>query len=159
MAISACNREAEAPQTGQAPATASGEQTLGERYVDLLPQWVPIANTPGGGSIAYDLKGVRAMMAQGRNEILLQVRHASPAEWRLPGEGGTRIITYNVEQVRMRFDCAKETYVILDRRVLDADGAVIETVAATEQELGAPLLVRENGLAQVARDPACAPRT
>lgn len=149
---------APASPAGQPASVSPNDQSLGERYVDLLPQWVPIANTPGGGSIAYDLKGVKAAQAQGAAEILLQIRHASPQQWRLAAEGGERVITYNVEQARLRYDCTKETYVILERRVLDEDGSVSEAIAATAEELAAPKLVAENGLAVVARDPACAPR-
>jgi hypothetical protein len=123
--------------------------------VNLLPQWIPIANTAGGGSVSYDLKGAKRALGEGRNEVTLQVRHATPEQWRLAEEGGERLISYQLEQVVMRFDCAKETFQVLERRVLEADGAVIERLVTPD----APAqLVAENGLALVARDPACAAR-
>lgn len=157
-ALAACGR-ADGPEApAQAPVVPASEQTLSERYVDLLPQWIPIANTADGGSIAYDLKGLQAAMAQGRNEVLVQVRHGAPTEWRLAEGSVERVISFQLEQVRMRFDCEKETFLVLERRVLNPDGTVMETIKTPEAELSKPQKISGNGLASVTRDPACVVR-
>jgi len=155
-AIAACDPRP-APGKPAAPAAATTDpnsETLGRRYIDLLPQWVPIANTPDGGKIAYDLKGLKTPV-NGIVEIDLQVTHGAAQQTTIEEATVVRKVSYRQELVRLRYRCPDSQFAIVGREIRDdADKPVLKE--DTPAAAFAP--VSGNGLAKVAYNPACAKR-
>lgn len=153
---------AQAPAAAPAPAPPAADaatkdpnaETLGERYIDLLPQWVPIANTADGGKVAYDLKGLKKPTA-GVVDILLQVSHGKALETTIDEPTVVRKVSYRQELVQLRYRCATQEFAIIGREIQDDAG---KTVLREETPTAAFASISGNGLAKVAFNPACAER-
>ena len=153
--VAACSPPAaKAPAPSAPAATNPGAETLGERYIDLLPQWVPIANTKDGGSIAYDLKGLKQPV-DGVVELLVQVTHGQPQEASIEEATVIRKVSYRQELVRLRYNCPAKQFAIIGREVQDAAGKAVLKEATPEAAFKP---ISGNGLATVAFNPACAER-
>jgi len=159
--LSGCGQQS-APASGTPAATtpaaaAPGDpnaETLGERYIDLLPQWVPIANTFDGGSLSYDLKALKKPV-DGVTEITLQVLHGAPQQATVDEGVATITITYQREIVRLRYRCPARQFAIVYREVPDGAGGA----ATRETTPDAPFQpIDGNGVATIAYNPACAER-
>ena len=153
--VAACSPPAaKAPPSNAPAATNPGAETLGKRYIDLLPQWVPIASTKDGGSIAYDLKGLKQPV-DGIVEVLVQVTHGQPQEASIEEATVIRKVSYRQELVRLRYNCPARQFAIVGREVQDAAGKPVLKEATPEAALKP---ISGSGLATVAFNPACAER-
>lgn len=162
-ALAACSQPAAPPAAKETPAAAQpaapgtkdpNQESLGERYIDLLPQWVPIANTTDGGGISYDLKGLKKP-ADGVVDILLQVTHGKPQQATIDEPTVVRKVSYSRELVRLRYRCATREFAIIGREIQDEDG---KTVLREDNPTAALAPIGSNGMATVAFNPACAER-
>lgn len=160
VALAACSQPAPGG-AAKAPTAASdaaaknpNQESLGERYIDLLPQWVPIANTADGGSVAYDLKGLKKPVG-GIVDLQLQVTHGTDQEASVDEKDVIRKITYRQEFVRLRFRCPTREFAIVGREVRDPAG---KPLLREDSPTAAFAPIRANGMATVAFNPACAER-
>lgn len=160
-ALAACSQPATNPANKDAPAAAApaaptdpNQETLGERYIDLLPQWVPIANTADGGRISYDLKGLKTPSA-GVVDILLQVTHGAPQQATIDEPTVVRKVSYSQELARLRYRCATREFAIIGREIQDESG---KTVLKEDTPTASFAPIDGNGMATVAFNPACAER-
>lgn len=159
--LSACSPPAPTAKSEKAPTTAPAvtpgdpnQETLGKRYIDLLPQWVPIANTSDGGKVAYDLKNLLKPQA-GVAEITLQITHGAPQEWTIDEATQTRKVSYTQEIAHFRYRCPSREFAVVSREIRDERDQVVAKVATPDAAFAK---VDGNGVATVAFNPACAER-
>lgn len=155
-ALVACGQPQQQASAPAAPAQTAdpNTETLGERYIDLLPQWVPIANTSDGGSISYDLKALKKPV-DGVTDITLQVVHGTPQQTTIDEGPATSTITYAREIVRLRYRCPVRQFAVVYREVPDGEGSA----AIREATPDAPFQAVDGvAYATVAYNPACAER-
>lgn len=166
-ALAACGQPAPAAKDAPAaapvptPAIAAAgaqkdpnQESLGERYIELLPQWVPIANTSDGGNISYDLKGLKKP-AEGVVDILLRITHGTPQKTTIDEPTVVRKVAYSQELVRLRYRCATQEFAIIGREIQDENA---KPVLREDTPTAAFAPIKGNGMATVAYNPACAER-
>ena len=102
------------------------------------PDWITFAHQrdcplgpPTGercpyGQIAYNQRTI-TRTADGRlANMWLQTHHGTPQLWAVPLEdGGRRTIRYERMRVHYRFNCADETFAIIERQILGANEVVV----------------------------------
>jgi hypothetical protein len=157
LALAACGQPApNEPASAPTAATSKNPNTemLGERYIDLLPQWVPIANTADGGSLAYDLKALKKPV-EGLVDLQLQITHGAPQETTIEEKDVVRKISYQQELVRLRYRCPTREFAIVAREIRDEANKPILREDTPTAPFGP---ISGNGMATVAYNPACAER-
>jgi hypothetical protein len=135
-ALAACSPPA-APET-EAPAFPE----IGEAQVQLnvnedLPQWLLIARQANGGAIYWDRNSI-VRNAEGQAFIWARVEFAENQVREAVDGLTTQIVTYRITEVRYRFSCADQSFVITEQRYVDGDGSVAGAVTYAEGENGPP---------------------
>ncbi|MGD9980807.1 MAG: lipoprotein [Hyphomonadaceae bacterium] len=121
--LAACGQPA-APAGEQAPA----QQSAGEGPVVLattrnMPDWLLVLRTNDGGTIHFNQRTITR--ENGFADIWLQVRHGRQQLWEADTETTERVIRYEVERVHYRFNCAEETFVVVERQIMGANEQVV----------------------------------
>lgn len=130
------------PPTAEAPAfPESGETQVQLNVNEDLPQWLLIARQTNGGAIYWDRNSivrnaesqafVWARVEFDQNQVREAVSESASATT-------TQIVTYRITEVRYRFACAEQTFVITEQRYVDGDGTVAGAVSYAEGETGPP---------------------
>jgi len=118
--LAACGQPA-APQ-GQAPATQSeGSVLLGS--TQNMPDWLLVLRTTEGGTVHFNQRTITRQ--NGLADIWLQVRYGHPQAWDASDESTERTIRFDVERMHYRFNCAEETFVIVERQIMGANEEVV----------------------------------
>jgi hypothetical protein len=124
--LAACGQPA-AP-AGETPATAAsqGSGNGGGESVLLstpqgLPDWLLVLRTNDGGTIHFNQSTITR--ENGFADIWLQVRYGRPQAWDASDATTERTIRYDVERMHYRYNCAEETFVIVERQILGANDA------------------------------------
>lgn len=118
--LAACGQPA-APQ-GQAPATQSeGSVLLGS--TQNMPDWLLVLRTTEGGTVHFNQRTITRQ--NGLADIWLQVRYGHPQAWDASDETTERTIRFDVERMHYRFNCAEETFVIVERQIMGANEEVV----------------------------------
>ena len=121
--LAACGQ----PNTASDPAPqASGGQGGGSVLLSTpqgLPDWLLVLRTNDGGTIHFNQAAITR--ENGFADIWLQVRYGRSQAWDASDETTERTIRYDVERVHYRFNCAEETYTIVERQIMGADDEVI----------------------------------
>ena len=118
--LAACGQPA-APQ-GQAPATQTeGSVLLGS--TQNMPDWLLVLRTTEGGTVHFNQRTITRQ--NGLADIWLQVRYGHPQAWDASDESTERTIRFDVERMHYRFNCAEETFVIVERQIMGANEEVV----------------------------------
>jgi hypothetical protein len=118
--LAACGQSA-APQ-GQAPAPQSeGSVLLGS--TQNMPDWLLVLRTTEGGTVHFNQRTITRQ--NGLADIWLQVRYGHPQAWDASDETTERTIRFDVERMHYRFNCAEETFVIVERQIMGANDEVV----------------------------------
>lgn len=139
-ALVACSPPAP-PQT-EAPAfPESGEAQVQLNVNEDLPQWLLIARQANGGTIYWDRNSI-VRNAEGQAFVWARVEFAENQVREAVSETAsattTQIVTYRITEVRYRFSCAEQNFVITEQRYVDGDGSVAGAVTYAEGENGPP---------------------
>jgi hypothetical protein len=118
--LAACGQSA-APR-GQAPAPQSeGSVLLGS--TQNMPDWLLVLRTTEGGTVHFNQRTITRQ--NGLADIWLQVRYGHPQAWDASDETTERTIRFDVERMHYRFNCAEETFVIVERQIMGANDEVV----------------------------------
>lgn len=115
--LAACGQPA-APQ-GQAPT--DGPVILATTRD--MPDWLLVLRTTEGGTVHFNQRTITR--ENGLADIWLQVRYGHPQAWDASDEGTERTIRYEVERMHYRFNCAEETFVIVERQIMGSNDQVL----------------------------------
>ncbi len=121
--LAACGQPA-APG-GQTPASG-GNGEGGSVLLSTpegLPDWLFVLRTSEGGTIHFNRRTITR--ENGFADIWLQVRYGHTQRWDASDETTERIIRFDVERMHYRFNCAEETFVIVERQIMGANEEVV----------------------------------
>lgn len=124
--LAACGQP-DAPAGGQAPA-ANQEGTQETDSVVLgstrnMPDWLLVLRTTEGGTVHFNQRTITR--ADGLADIWLQIRYGHTQVWDASDDAVNRLIRYDVERMHYRFNCAEETYVIVERQIMGSNEQVV----------------------------------
>jgi hypothetical protein len=121
--LAACG-QATAPAGEQAPdgqAAETDSVVLGSTR--NMPDWLLVLRTTEGGTVHFNQRTITRR--DGLADIWLQVRYGHTQAWDASDETTDRIIHYEVERMHYRFNCAEETFVIVERQIMGANEQVV----------------------------------
>lgn len=122
--LAACGQRAPA---GEAPAPAAQGNGGGESVLlstpQGLPDWLLVLRTNDGGTIHFNQSTITR--ENGFADIWLQVRYGRQQAWDASDDSTERTIRYDVERMHYRYNCAEETFVIVERQILGANEQVV----------------------------------
>ncbi len=118
--LAACG-QAQAPSGEQAPVAQGGPVVIDTTR--NMPDWLLVLRTNDGGTIHFNQRTItrEGTMA----DIWLQVRHGRQQLWENDTETTERVIRYELERIHYRFNCADETFVIVERQIMGANEQVV----------------------------------
>ncbi|MGD9968028.1 MAG: surface-adhesin E family protein [Hyphomonadaceae bacterium] len=119
--LAACGPAA-AP-AGEQPAAQANDGPVVLATTRNMPDWLLVLRTNDGGTIHFNQRTITR--ENGLADIWLQVRHGRQQLWEADTETTERVIRYDVERVHYRFNCAEETFVVVERQIMGANEQVI----------------------------------
>jgi hypothetical protein len=124
--LAACG-QASAP-SGESPATTEAAAENGDGPVILgttrnMPDWLLVLRTTEGGTVHFNQRTITR--ENGFADIWLQVRYGHTQAWDASDESTERTIRFDVERMHYRFNCADETFVIVERQIMGANEEVV----------------------------------
>lgn len=122
FALAACGQPA-APENPAAPAQTSGDGPVVLATTRNMPDWLLVLRTNDGGVVHFNQRTITR--ENGLADIWLQVRHGRQQLWEADTESTERVIRYELERIHYRFNCADETFVIVERQIMGANEQVI----------------------------------
>ena len=124
FALAACGQPA-TPDGGAPPPAAQDAETdsviLGSTR--NMPDWLLVLRTTDGGTIHFNQRTITR--ENGMADIWLQVRHGRQQAWDASDETTERVIRYDLERMHYRFNCAEETFVVVERQIMGANEQVL----------------------------------
>ncbi len=120
--LAACGQPA-APQ-GEGPAAETsrdGPVTLATTR--NMPDWLLVLRTTEGGTVHFNQRTITR--ENGFADIWLQVRYGHTQAWDASDETTERTIRFDVERMHYRFNCAEETFVIVERQIMGSNDQVV----------------------------------
>lgn len=128
--LAACGQPA-APAGEQAPAPASnGDGSVLLSTPQGLPDWLLVLRTNDGGTIHFNQSTITR--ENGFADIWLQVRYGRSQAWDASDETTERTIRYDVERLHYRYNCAEETFVVVERQIMGANDQVLARTEPTQ---------------------------
>lgn len=88
-----------------------------------LPDWLLVLRTNDGGTIHFNSRTITR--ENGMADIWLQVRYGRQQLWQADTETTERVIRYEVERMHYRFNCADETFIVVERQIMGANDQVV----------------------------------
>jgi len=119
--LAACGQPA-AP-SGQAPAPAQSNGSVLLSTPAGLPDWLLVLRTNDGGTIHFNQNAITR--ENGFADIWLQVRHGRSQAWDASDATTERTIRYDVERMHYRYNCAEETFVVVERQIMGSGDQVL----------------------------------
>ena len=120
FALAACGPDAPA---AKAPAAASGDGFVVLDTTSAQPDWLYILRTNDGGTVHFNQRTI--YRAEGLADIWLQVRYGRRQLFQADTETTARVIYYELERLHYRFNCAEETFVVVERQIMGANEQVV----------------------------------
>jgi hypothetical protein len=119
FALAACGQPAQ-----QAPPQAeNGDGPVVLATTRNMPDWLLVLRTTEGGTVHFNQRTITR--ENGFADIWLQVRYGHTQPWDASDETTQRVIRYDVERMHYRFNCAEETFVIVERQIMGANDEVV----------------------------------
>ncbi|MEZ5972633.1 MAG: hypothetical protein R3C31_12555 [Hyphomonadaceae bacterium] len=122
--LAACGQPTQ-PSGGQTPAggsTSDGSSVL-LSTPEGLPDWLFVLRTSEGGTVHFNRRTITR--ENGLADIWLQVRYGHTQAWDASDETTERVIHFDVERMHYRFNCAEETFVIVERQIMGANDEIV----------------------------------
>ena len=119
--LAACGQPAPAEQGPTTEAPAEGSVLLGS--TQNMPDWLLVLRTTEGGTVHFNQRTITRQ--NGLADIWLQVRYGHTQAWDASDEGTERTIRYDVERMHYQFNCADETFVIVERQIMGANEEIV----------------------------------
>lgn len=121
FALAACGQSNAPAQGGEAAQTEDGVVILD--HTRDMPDWLFILRTTDGGTIHFNQRTITRQ--NGMADIWLQVRYGRDQLWDASDEQFERVIHYQTERMHYRFNCAEESFVIVERQIMGANDTVV----------------------------------
>lgn len=124
--LAACGQPAAPPPAGQEPAAQSDAGNDGSVLLSTpqgLPDWLLVLRTNDGGTIHFNQATITR--ENGFADIWLQVRYGRSQAWDASDDTTQRTIRYDVERMHYRYNCADETFVVVERQILGSNEEVV----------------------------------
>jgi hypothetical protein len=123
FALAACGQP-RAPASEQAPAPqAEGDGPVVLATTRNMPDWLLVLRTTDGGTIHFNQRTITR--ENGFADIWLQVRYGREQLWEADTETTERVIRYELERMHYRFNCAEQTFVVVERQIMGANEQVV----------------------------------
>lgn len=119
LALSACGEPAPSGQ----PGAAQDEGPVVLATTRNMPDWLLVLRTTDGGTIHFNQRTITR--EGGLADIWLQVRYGQQQLYEADTETAERVVRYELERLHYRFNCAEETFVIVERQIMGANEQVI----------------------------------
>lgn len=119
--LAACGQQ---PAAKGAPAAQPQERDaiiLGS--TQNMPDWLLVLRTTDGGMIHFNQRAITR--ANGLADIWLQVRHGRQQLYQAESETTEQTVRYELERLHYRFNCAEETFIVVERQIMGANEQVI----------------------------------
>ena len=110
----------------EAPATTASQGGQGSVLLSTpqgLPDWLLVLRTNDGGTIHFNQSTITR--ENGFADIWLQVRYGRQQAWDASDATTERTIRYDVERMHYRYNCADETFVVVERQIMGANDEVV----------------------------------
>ena len=124
VALAACGQpQQKAP--AQTPAATTQQNGSVQLYSTRnLPDWLFILRTTDGGTVHFNQRTITR--ENGLADIWLQVHYGRPQlyEGQRPG-GGSTVVHYDTERLHYRFNCADQTFIVMERQVMGANEEIV----------------------------------
>lgn len=122
--LAACGQPA-APAGEQTPAqqTENGNGPVVLATTRNMPDWLLVLRTNEGGTVHFNQRTITR--ENGFADLWLQVRYGHRQAWDASDDTTNRIIHYDVERMHYRFNCAEETFVIVERQIMGDNEEVV----------------------------------
>jgi hypothetical protein len=122
--LAACGQPA-APtrDQGSAPQAQGGDGPVVLATTRNMPDWLLVLRTNDGGTIHFNQRTITR--ENGFADIWLQVRYGRQQLWEADTESTERVIRYELERMHYRFNCAEETFVVVERQIMGANEQVV----------------------------------
>lgn len=88
-----------------------------------MPDWLLVLRTNEGGTVHFNQRTITR--ENNFADIWLQVRYGHTQAWDASDDTTNRIIHYTVERMHYRFNCADETFVIVERQIMGDNEEVV----------------------------------
>jgi hypothetical protein len=124
--LAACGQPAAPAGDQQTPAQTESSENAGNVLLSTpqsLPDWLLVLRTNDGGTIHFNQRTITR--ENGLADIWLQVRYGREQIWEADTETHERVIRYELERLHYRFNCAEETFVVVERQIMGANEQVI----------------------------------
>lgn len=121
LTLAACGQPAAPAGDGAAAPAEAGSVVFGSTR--NMPDWLFILRTQDGGTIHFNQRTVTR--SGGIADIWLQVRHGQQQLFNMETETTETVVRYELERLHYRFNCAEETFVVVERQILGANEQVV----------------------------------
>ncbi len=91
------------------------------------PDWLLFARQSGGGDIQFNRTSIRRC-GDNEAEITIRVRYTQAQLYAATEGNFETTVRYHVEHVRYRYRCAASEFTVLDRSIVNEDGAIVATI-------------------------------
>jgi hypothetical protein len=119
--LAACGQPAS--QQAPAPQAEDGDGPVVLATTRNMPDWLLVLRTNEGGTVHFNQRTITR--ENGFADIWLQVRYGHIQAWDASDETTNRIIHFDVERMHYRFNCAEETFVIVERQIMGENEEVV----------------------------------
>lgn len=119
--LAACGQANAPAPAEQQPAEDGGPVVLGTTR--NMPDWLLVLRTTEGGTVHFNQRTITRQ--DGFADIWLQVRYGRQQAWDASDESTDRVIRYDVERMHYRFNCAEETFTIVERQIMGANDQIV----------------------------------
>jgi hypothetical protein len=88
-----------------------------------MPDWLLVLRTNDGGTVHFNQRTITR--ENGLANIWLQVRYGRRKRGTRATKPPNALIRYDVERMHYRFNCAEETFVIVERQIMGSNDEVV----------------------------------
>jgi hypothetical protein len=122
FALAACGQD-RTPASADAPAASQGGGIVEFGSTRNMPDWLFILRTSEGGTIHFNQRTVTR--ENGMADIWLQVHYGREQLYNAETETTETVIRYELERLHYRFNCAEETFVVVERQIMGDNEQVV----------------------------------
>jgi len=119
--LAACGQQT-APG-GQTPSQPQSEGSVLLGTTQNMPDWLLVLRTSEGGTVHFNQRTITRH--DGLADIWLQVRYGHTQAWDASDATTERTLRYDVERMHYQFNCAEETFVIVERQIMGSGEEVV----------------------------------
>lgn len=126
-----------------------------EKYRGLAPDWQQLVRQRDGLRVEFNPFTIVCDPATARREVGVQLLHENAKRESFRDGNITTEIPFNRERYRYLFDCAAQTYAILDRSIMGQGEQVAREIRMADPKAPEMRPIAPGGVAAVVAPPTC----